>query len=55
MANQNSKSVKPKKQVNYTPKSKSKTKEPMEDTEQENQLRFGGLPDRALKKNLGCG
>jgi hypothetical protein len=37
-------------------KTKDDKKPPvLEKTENENPFEFGGLPDRNLKKNLGCG
>jgi hypothetical protein len=35
--------------------SKVKVPSPKSDVEQENPFDFGGLPQRELKKNLGCG
>ena len=34
---------------------KKKTRETASDAEAEKPFDFGGLPDRDLKKNLGCG
>lgn len=36
-------------------KSKEKKSNPKIDQEEEKPFDFGGLPDRDLKKNLGCG
>jgi len=55
MAKRVSKLVKQKKHADDTTKSMQKPQEPMSTKEQENQFNFGGLPERNLKKNLGCG
>ena len=48
-----SKSAKTKKNSNE--EVKSKPLEPKYNQEQESDFNFGGIPDRNLKKNLGCG
>lgn len=50
------KTGKKKKSAPKTAEKKPLPKEPIERDEQENERPdFGGLPDRDLKKNLGCG
>jgi hypothetical protein len=46
-----------KKKVKKSSKPKKEVTQPFEDviTESKNAFNFGGLPQRDLKKNLGCG
>jgi len=50
------KGSKPKKSAEKnTPSTQQKSEAPIVEVEEEKQLDFGGIPDRNLKKNLGCG
>jgi hypothetical protein len=44
-----------KKKATKKPREKEKKSPPPAEAEKKNPFDFGGLPDRNLKKNLGCG
>jgi len=47
--------LKKKSQKNLKPKAKEKKQPPVKEAEKDESFDFGGIPDRNLKKNLGCG
>ncbi len=44
-----------KKPIHKKTKEQVKKQPPEQEAEKDNHFDFGGLPDRNLKKNLGCG